>query len=355
MPLNCAVVGLGWWGRRVIEELADSEVIAVVTAVDPSADARAWAAARGISVYATLDEALVDGGFGGVIITSPHREHAAQIEAALSAGHHVFSEKPFTTDTASAQRVLEMAQRYGRVVGIGHERRFEPPIKDVRDAVASGRLGTPLVLEATFSHDKFLSLPPDNWRLSPVDAPVGPLSATGIHLMDLSIAIFGWPREVWANLNSDVALLANGAALAVGIGFAGGGSALIPAILSTPFAMRLCLYGTHGWVDIRDRTHGAVARRRRAVGHLCPHGSCRARQPRIVGHRGQRRCLLPCFPGGDPRKRDDLLRYHGGGAEWHDSRDPPLKAASPSLDSKGCPRPSMPGPCLLVRSWIAND
>jgi predicted dehydrogenase len=41
MPLNCAVVGLGWWGRRVIEELADSEVIAVVTAVDPSADARA--------------------------------------------------------------------------------------------------------------------------------------------------------------------------------------------------------------------------------------------------------------------------------------------------------------------------
>jgi predicted dehydrogenase len=255
MPLNCAVVGLGWWGRRVIEELADSEVIAVVTAVDPSADARAWAAARGISVYATLDEALVDGGFGGVIITSPHREHAAQIEAALSAGHHVFSEKPFTTDTASAQRVLEMAQRYGRVVGIGHERRFEPPIKDVRDAVASGRLGTPLVLEATFSHDKFLSLPPDNWRLSPVDAPVGPLSATGIHLMDLSIAIFGWPREVWANLNSDVAPLANGAALAVGIGFAGGGSALISAILSTPFAMRLCLYGTHGWVDIRDRTH----------------------------------------------------------------------------------------------------
>ena len=81
MPLNCAVVGLGWWGRRVIEELADSEVIAVVTAVDPSADARAWAAARGISVYATLDEALVDGGFGGVIITSPHREHAAQIAA----------------------------------------------------------------------------------------------------------------------------------------------------------------------------------------------------------------------------------------------------------------------------------
>jgi predicted dehydrogenase len=251
----CAVVGLGWWGRRVIEELTDSEDIEVVVAVDPSVEARTWASSVGIPVYATLDEALTEGGFGGVIITSPHREHSSQIAAALTAGHHVFCEKPFTTDSESAEEVLDMARRFSRVVGVGHERRFEPPIQDLRAAVAAGRIGTPLVLEATFSHDKFLSLPPDNWRLSPVEAPVGPLSATGIHLMDLSIAIFGWPREVWANLNSDVAPLANGAALSVGIGFASGGSALISAILSTPFAMRLCLYGTHGWMDIRDRTH----------------------------------------------------------------------------------------------------
>ena len=43
-----------------------------------------------------------------------------------------------------------------------------------------GKLGTPLVFEGNFSQDKFLDLPPDNWRLSAVEAPVGPLSATGI-------------------------------------------------------------------------------------------------------------------------------------------------------------------------------
>lgn len=255
MPVKCAVVGLGWWGRRIIEELEGSGLIEIVAAVDPSDEARAWAVSRGISVYPNLEEALLDGGFGGVIITSPHREHAAHIRAALEAGHHVFCEKPFTTDPESAEEVLDMARRFGRVVGIGHERRFEPPILDLREDVRSGRIGVPLLLEATFSHDKFLSLPADNWRLSPVEAPVGPLSATGIHLMDLAIATFGWPREVWANLNSDVAPLANGAALSVGIAFANGGSALISAILSTPFSMRLCLYGTHGWVEIRDRTH----------------------------------------------------------------------------------------------------
>ena len=50
----------------------------------------------------------------------------------------------------------------------------------------AGELGVPLQVEANFSQDKFLALPPDNWRLSHEHAPVGPLSATGIHLVDLA-------------------------------------------------------------------------------------------------------------------------------------------------------------------------
>lgn len=253
--VRCAVIGLGWWGQRIVEDLADSDVIDVVAAVDPLAPAREWASSRVPWVHESLEDAVARGGLDAVIITSPHGEHAEQIASAVSAGLHVFCEKPFTTDARSAATVLTAAAESGCVVGIGHERRFEPPIQELRAALAEGALGTPLVLEATFSHDKFLSLPPDNWRLSPVKAPVGPLSATGIHLMDLSIAVFGWPTQVWAHLNSEVEPLRNGAALAVGVGFEEGGSALISAILSTPFAMRLCLYGTHGWVDIRDRTH----------------------------------------------------------------------------------------------------
>src|SRR5262249_61196760 len=85
-------------------------------------------------------------------------------------------------------------------LGIGHERRFEPGIIDLRARLAAGELGTALAMEGNFSQDKFLALPPDNWRLSAVDAPVGPLSATGIHLVDLAIAFFGRPVEVWARL-----------------------------------------------------------------------------------------------------------------------------------------------------------
>ena len=59
----------------------------------------------------------------------------------------------------------------------------------------SGEFGELLAIEANFSQDLFLKLTADNWRLSPVHAPVGPLSATGIHLVDLSIAFWGKPSE----------------------------------------------------------------------------------------------------------------------------------------------------------------
>jgi predicted dehydrogenase len=140
-------------------------------------------------------------------------------------------------------------------LGIGHERRFEPSVIDMRRRFEAGEFGTALMMEANFSQDKFLALPPDNWRLSPTEAPVGPLSATGIHLVDLSIAIFGRPTEVWARLSTRGSHFANGDTLAITIAFENGGTALLSAILATPFVGRLAVYGSKGWMEIRDRTH----------------------------------------------------------------------------------------------------
>ena len=117
----------------------------------------------------------------------------------------------------------------------------------------SGGRGTLLALEGNFSQEKFLALPPDNWRLSPTEAPVGPLSATGIHLVDLAISLFGEPTEVWARLATLATTFGNGDTLSVALGFAGGESASINAILTTPFIGRLCVIGSEGWMEIRDR------------------------------------------------------------------------------------------------------
>jgi len=253
--IKAAIVGLGWWGRTIQRELASSDVIRPVLGIDPHEPARSAATAAGLETSSRFEDALERRDITAIIVASPHGQHAAQIVAAATAGKHVFCEKPLCTTAQEMEAVAAAVTAAGVQLGIGHERRFEPGIIDLRARLAAGEFGTPLLMEGNFSQDKFLALPPDNWRLSAEAAPVGPLSATGIHLVDLSIAVFGRPAEVWAKLATRGSTFANGDTLAVMLSFASGASAQLTAILATPFVGRVAVFGSRGWAEIRDRTH----------------------------------------------------------------------------------------------------
>jgi len=121
--------------------------------------------------------------------------------------------------------------------------------------VEAGELGTLLQIEANFSQDKFLALPPDNWRLSGAEAPAGPMTATGIHLLDLSVSFLGQPERVLASVRQLGSPLANGDTLAAMVTFRSGATALLSAILATPFDGRFAIYGNKGWAEVRDAAH----------------------------------------------------------------------------------------------------
>src|SRR5919112_2858670 len=253
--INAAIVGLGWWGRTIARDLSQSSLIRPTLGIDPLESGQAVATQLGMRTSSRFEDALEDPDVEAVILCSPHRFHADQIVAAAKAGKHVFCEKPLCTTGADVERAVAAVKDAGVHLGIGHERRFEPSVIDLRKRFAAGEFGTALQIEANFSQDKFLALPPDNWRLSPTESPVGPLSATGIHLVDLSIAIFGQPKEVWARLSTRGSSFANGDTLAITLAFENGATALLSAILATPFVGRLAVYGSKGWMEIRDRTH----------------------------------------------------------------------------------------------------
>jgi predicted dehydrogenase len=253
--IHAAIAGLGWWGKTIARDLAANALIRPVLGIDPDESSRTAAQELGFPISARFEDALENPAIGAIIICSPHKYHAAQIIAAAKAGKHVFCEKPLCTTAADAEAAIGAVRAAGVQLGLGHERRFEPAIIDMRRRFSEGEFGTALLLEANFSQDKFLALPGDNWRLSLSEAPVGPLSATGIHLVDLAIALFGAPKEVWARLATRGSHFANGDTLSVTLGFENGATAMITAILATPFVGRVALYGSKGWIEIRDRTH----------------------------------------------------------------------------------------------------
>ncbi|MGZ8231396.1 MAG: Gfo/Idh/MocA family protein [Burkholderiales bacterium] len=254
--LNVAVIGMGWWGKTLVTAMKTSPKFRVVKGVkrNPASEAE-FAKAQGFEIVSDYNAVLEDPNIEAVMLCTPHTVHTEQMIAAANAGKHIFCEKPLALTRADAVRAMEAANRNKVVVGIGHERRFEPPIIELMRIVRSGDLGVPMQIEANFHHDKLLSLPADNWRLTPDEAPAGPMTATGIHLLDLSVGIFGeadWAMCSVRQLGSD---LTNGDTLAALVSFKQGGQALITSILATPFDGRFAVYCSKGWIEVRDRAH----------------------------------------------------------------------------------------------------
>lgn len=253
--LGAAIVGVGWWGRTILAALRHGTKIDVTCLVDPDPAVRELAQQHGIGYAPTLEAALALPGVTAVILCTPHSLHCSQIIAAARSGRHVFCEKPLAM---SRREVLDAlaAVRAGNVcLAVGHEKRFEPPIIEAMRMLKAGDIGMPLQVEANFSQDKFLALGPDNWRLSETEAPAGPMTATGIHLLDLAVGVFGAADSVVVRVGRLGSSLKNGDTLAALVSFRSGGNALISAILATPFDCRFAIYGSTGWIEVRDKAH----------------------------------------------------------------------------------------------------
>ena len=253
-PMNVAVMGLGWWDRIIVPLIKSSSRLRVVKVVDPDPRAADFAREQGVPL-ATFDEALRDPNVQGVVLCTPHTLHTGQIIRAANAKKHVFCEKPLAMSRADVLKSVAACNANGVKLAVGHEKRFEPPIQEAMRLVKSGELGTPLQVEANFVQDKFLSLPADNWRLSSKEAPAGPMTATGIHLLDLSVGVFGPAERVFANVRQLGSQLVNGDTLGILVNFKSGGNALLSAILATPFDGRFAVYCNKGWVEVRDKAH----------------------------------------------------------------------------------------------------
>jgi len=254
--INVAVVGMGWWGKTVVNLIQKSSKLRVVAGMNLNAKLdEDFAREHGFHMVSDYAQVLADPRVEAVILCTPHSLHKDQIIAAARANKHVFCEKPLAMTRDDVEQALEVINAHHLQIAVGHERRFEPPIQELMRRLKLGLLGVPLHIEANFSQDKFLTLPLDNWRLSAKEAPGGPLTATGIHILDLSISVFGEAEKLWCSVKQLGSQLVNGDTLSAMVQFKQGGHALLTAILATPFDGRFAVYGTKGWIEVRDKAH----------------------------------------------------------------------------------------------------
>jgi predicted dehydrogenase len=268
MPLDIGVVGLGWWGRVIVPLAKTSSKLRVVAVADPDPAAAEFAAREQVALSKSYEELLRNPQVKAVVLCTPHTLHTGQIVSAAQAKKHVFCEKPLSLSRADVLKAVAACNENRVALAVGHEKRFEPPIQELMRMLTAGELGTPLQIEANFVQDKFLSLAPDNWRLSAREAPAGPMTATGIHLLDLSVGVMGAAERVFASVRTLGSNLRNGDTLGILVNFRSGGNALLSAVLATPFDGRFALYGSKGWAEVRDKAHPEAPRGWSLTTHL---------------------------------------------------------------------------------------
>ncbi len=254
--LRAAIVGLGWWGKHIVNSLGKSEKIEIVRAVDTNVDAmRDFADQNQLALSGELQDALDDGAVESVILATPHSLHEEQIVRVAAAGKHVFCEKPLCLTAASARRAIDACAAVGVELGIGHERRFEPAMIEIKRMIEAGELGTIMHAESNFSHDKLANVPLTDWRTSSAEAPAAGMTGMGIHLTDAYLNMLGPVREVFAQTAKRVLTWENGDVVSVQLRFESGATGYLSAILMTPLFLRYQVFGSDAWVEVRNPTH----------------------------------------------------------------------------------------------------
>ena len=133
--------GAGRIGRIHAGNIAASDRASLRYVVDVNVEAAAELAKEHGGRPATMQEALADPAVDAVLIASPTDTHADLIEAAARAGKAIFCEKPIALDPARVDQAAETVRQAGVTTLIAFNRRFDPTLGGLGEAVSRGAVG----------------------------------------------------------------------------------------------------------------------------------------------------------------------------------------------------------------------
>src|SRR5580700_7193577 len=260
--LNAAIVGLGWWGKTLVEAVQqDSEEIRFVagTTRTKTPEVQAFAEAQKFTLANTYEELLANPEVHAVVLATPHSMHAGQVIAAAAAGKHIFCEKPFALTKESAEQSVNAAKNAGVTLALGYNRRFHPEMTKLRSRIRSGELGIIEHVEATMTFPNALLLKPEAWRADRRETPCGALTPMGVHAIDGMIDLCGSIDHVFAQSFRRVVAVDADDTTSILFRMKEGMSGYLGTMTATGPGFSFQVFGSKGWVRLEGMTHVAGA------------------------------------------------------------------------------------------------
>lgn len=201
-PLRLAIVGCGGIAQAYLQALQRTPGLALAAAIDVDGARAAAAVGDGggrafTDVAAMLAEAPCD----AALVLTPPDTHEPITVRLLQRGVHVLCEKPLTTTTASAERMLAAARSAQRLLMMGSKFRYTPDMARAHGLLAGGLVGEPLLFENVFCARVDMSR---RWNGVRAIAGGGVLLDNGCHAVDIARYLLGPIARVQAQFGKPV-------------------------------------------------------------------------------------------------------------------------------------------------------
>lgn len=169
------VIGYGYWGPQIVRNFNSTDSCEVAVVCDKSSESLRRLKQAHPHIQATTDpcEILASPNIDAVAVVTPVWTHFELAKAALEHGKHVFVEKPFTSNTAQAEELIDLADSKNLQIMVDHTFLFTGAVKKIRQLVEDGTLGKLYYYDSTrvnlglFQHDVNVI-----WDLAPHDLSI---------------------------------------------------------------------------------------------------------------------------------------------------------------------------------------
>lgn len=173
--MNFGVIGYGYWGPNIVRNLAglDGSQVVAIAEVNPAAQARARKAYPNVRITGEANEVISAADIDAIAVVSPVWTHFDLTKTALENGKHVFVEKPFTSNTAQAEELIDIASRKNLKIMVDHTFLFTGAVRKISQLLDEGSLGQLYYYDSTrvnlglFQHDINVL-----WDLAPHDLSI---------------------------------------------------------------------------------------------------------------------------------------------------------------------------------------
>jgi predicted dehydrogenase len=215
--LRIGVLGYGYWGPNIVRNFHGQEKARVVSVCDqsPKSLQRVRQAYPEMRLSSDAEEVIQATDIDAVAVVTPVWTHYELAKAALENGKHVFVEKPFTSTSAQAEELIELADRKNLKIMVDHTFLFTGAVRRIRQFIDEGALGKLYYYDSTrvnlglFQHDVNVI-----WDLAPHDLSImdylikenpSAVVATGEHhlngMADIAYLTIYYPDNIIGHIN----------------------------------------------------------------------------------------------------------------------------------------------------------